>query len=82
MMTLAYLELKLSQDFHYMNNLVVIGCSEKQIIIMIKILANVFNLCKKFNLKLHLEKCLYFMDGITILGFKSTDKETLPDKKK
>jgi len=53
-MTIAFSGLELSQAFLYMDGLIVIGCSEKH---MLKNLTNVFEKCRKYNLKLHPEKC-------------------------
>jgi len=50
----------------------VIGCSEMH---MIKNLTNVFDLCRKHNLKLHPEKCSFFR-------YECTDKGILSDIKK
>jgi len=47
-----------------------------------KNLTNVFDLCRKHNLKLHPEKCTFFRHEVTFLGHKCTDKGILPDNKK
>ena len=39
-------------------------------------------MCRKHNLKLHPEKCSFFMHEVTFLGHKCTDKGILPDDKK
>jgi len=54
MMTTALSGTKPSQAFQYMDDIIVIGISEKH---MIKNLTNVFDLCRKHNHKFHLEKC-------------------------
>lgn len=79
MMTISFSGLEPSQAFLYMDDLMVIGCSEKH---MIKNLTDVFNVCRKYNLKLHPEKCSFFMHEVTFLGHKCTDKGVLPDDKK
>jgi len=79
MMTISFSGLEPSQAFLYMDDLMVIGCSEKH---MIKNLTDVFNICRKYNLKLHPEKCSFFMHEVTFLGHKCTDKGVLPDDKK
>jgi len=79
MMTLAFSGLTPSQAFLYMDDLVVIGCSEKH---MLKNLTDVFKLCRQHNLKLHPEKCTFFMKEVTYLGHKCTDKGILPDDSK
>jgi len=79
MMTMAFSGLEPSQAFLYMDDLIVIGCSENH---MIKNLTNVFDLCRKNNLKLHPDKCSFFMHEVTFLGHKCTDRGILPDDKK
>jgi len=58
MMTIAFSGLEPSQAFLYTDDLIVIGCSEKH---MLKNLTDVFEKCRKHNLKLHPEKCSFFM---------------------
>lgn len=77
MMTLSGLEP--SQTFLYMDDLVVIGCSEQH---MFKNLTNIFELCRKHNLKLHPEKYSFFMHEATFVGHKCTDRGILPDDRK
>lgn len=79
MMTIAFSGLEPSQAFLYMDDLIVIGCSEKH---MVKNLINVFNTYRKYNLKLHPQKCSFFMHEVTFLGHKCTNKGVLPDDKK
>jgi len=79
MMTIAFSGLEPSQAFLYMDDLIVIGCSEKH---MLKNLTDVFDKCREYNLKLHPEKCSFFMHEVTFLGHKCTDKGILPDDKK
>lgn len=79
MMTLAFAGLKPSQAFLYMDDLVVLGCSEKH---MIKNLEDVFDTCRKYNLKLHPDKCIFFNQEVTYLGHKCTNKGILPDPSK
>lgn len=79
MMTLAFSGLEPSRAFLYMDDLVVIGCSEQHIL---KNLTNIFELCRKHNLKLNPEKCSFFMHEVTYLGHKCTDHGILPDDKK
>ena len=79
MMDLAFAGLSPSQCFLYMDDLVVIGCSENQ---MIKNLTDVFRTCRKYNLKLHPSKCSFFKHEVTYLGHKCTNKGILPDDSK
>ena len=79
MMTLAFSGLKPSQAFLYMDDLVVLGCSEKH---MLSNLTDVFELCRKYNLKLNPDKCSFFMHEVTFLGHKCTNQGILPDDSK
>jgi len=53
-MTIAFSGLDPSQAFLNIDDLIIIGCSEKH---MLKNLPDVFEKCRKYNLKLHPEKC-------------------------
>ena len=79
MVTIAFSGLKPEQAYLYMDDLVVLGCSEKH---MLSNLTNVFELCRKHDLKLDPEKCSFFMNEVTYLGHKCTDKGILPDDSK
>jgi len=79
MMAIAFSGIEPSQALLYTDDLIVIGCSEKH---MITHLTNVFDLCRRHNLKLHPEKCTFFRHEVTFIGHKCTDKGILPDCKK
>lgn len=79
MMSIAFSGLGPSKSFVYMDDLVVIGCSEQH---MISNLKEVFEICRKTNLKLNPEKCNFFNSEVTFLGHKCTDKGILPDDSK
>lgn len=79
MMTLAFSGLGPTQAFLYMDDLIVIGCTEKH---MLRNLSSVFELCRKHNLKLHPDKCSFFRREVTFLGHRCTDKGILPDDTK
>lgn len=79
MMSLAFSGLSPAKAFLYMDDLVVIGCSEQQ---MINNLREVFKICRQFNLKLHPDKCHFFRHEVTYLGHKCTNKGILPDDSK
>jgi len=78
-MTIAFSGLEATQAFLYMDDLIVIGCSERY---MLKNLKDIFKICRKYNLKLHPQKGSFFMHEVTFLGHKCTDKGILPDDKK
>lgn len=79
MMSLAFAGLKPEQAFIYMDDLIVIGFSEKN---HIQNLESVFKICEKYNLKLNPEKCDFFKPEVTFLGHTCTDRGLLPDKRK
>ena len=79
MMSLAFSGLTPDKCFIYMDNLVVIAPTEEK---MFKHLTEVFEKCRKFNLKLHPDKCMFFRHEVTYLGHKCTDKGILPDDSK
>ena len=66
-------------SFLYMNDLVVLGYSERY---MLSNLKDFLNLCLKYNLKLNTEKCSFFMEEVTYLRQNYTDKGILPDDSK
>lgn len=79
MMSIAFAGVTPEKAFLYMDDLIVIGCSEKHHLSNLK---SVFQTCKKFNLKLNPEKCQFFRKEVTYLGHKITDKGILPDDAK
>lgn len=79
MMSIAFSGLSPTQGFIYMDDLVVVASSEKQ---MVKNLTNVFETCRKYNLKLNPDKCEFFKREVTYLGHRCTDKGILPDESK
>lgn len=79
MMQIAFANLSPNKSFVYMDDLIVIGRSESH---MIKNLKEVFEICRKTNLKLNPDKCIFFNPEVTFLGHKCTDKGILPDDTK
>lgn len=79
MMSLAFAGLTPEKAFLYMDDLIVIGCSEKHHFSNLK---SVFETCRKFNLRLNPSKCKFFKNECTYLGHKITDKGILPDDSK
>ena len=55
-----------------MDGLIVIGCSEKHM------LKDVFDLCSKYNLKLHPDKSSFFYHEVTFLSHKCPNDLILP----
>lgn len=79
MMSLAFSGLSYEQAFLYMDDIIVIGCSENH---HLKNLRNVFGVCRKYNLKLNPNKCEFFRPEVNFLGHRCTSKGLLPDEGK
>lgn len=79
MMSIAFSGLTPDKCFLYMDDLIVIGNSEKHHLRNLKL---VFDACKKFNLKLNPSKCKFFRSEVTYLGHKCTRDGVLPDDSK
>jgi len=79
MMTLAFSGLGPDKAFVYMDDLIVIGCSDNHMLSNLKL---IFEICRKTNLKLHPDKCTFFNSEVNFLGHKCTDKGILPDEAK
>lgn len=71
MMQMAFAGLPPDTAFLYMDDIIVIGCSEDH---HLENLKNVFEAARKRNLKLNPEKCIFFRKEVTYLGHKCTDK--------
>jgi len=76
MMTIAFSGLSPEQAFIYMDDLIVMGFSEKQHIYNLR---KVFETCRKFNLKLNPEKCDFFKTQVHFLGHTCTADGIFPD---
>lgn len=79
MMSIAFAGITPEKAFLYMDDLIVIGCSEKHHLANLK---EVFETCRRCNLKLNPQKCNFFRKEVTYLGHKITDKGILPDDSK
>lgn len=79
MMSLAFSGLTPEKAFLYMDDLIVIGCSEKH---HLNNLQSIFENCRKYNLKLNPKKCSFFKHEVTYLGHKcTTEGVTIDDSK-
>lgn len=76
MMSLAFAGLPAEQAFLYMDDIIVIGSSEKA---HLKNLENIFAICRKHNLKINPEKCRFFRHEVTFLGHTCTQDGLQPD---
>lgn len=79
MMTIAFSGLSPEQSFIYMDDLIVIGYSENHHIDNLK---QVFETCRKHNLKLNPNKCDFFRIEVQFLGHKCTKDGLKPDENK
>lgn len=79
MMSIAFSGLSPMQCFVYMDDLIVIGKSEKH---HFKNLRSVFESCRKYNLKLNPYKCKFFRPEVTYIGHRCTQNGVLPDDSK
>lgn len=79
MMSIAFSGLSPMQCFVYMDDLIVIGTTEKH---HLENLKAVFNACRKYNLKLNPHKCSFFRPEVTYIGHKCTQNGVLPDDSK
>lgn len=79
MMALAFSKLSPEHCFSYMDDLIVIGFSEKDHINKLK---KVFETCREYNLKLNPEKCQFFKSSVGFLGHICTENGLKPDPKK
>lgn len=79
MMSMAFAGLPPEQAFLYMDDIIVIGCSERHHLNNIK---DIFEVCRKFNLKLNPQKCQFFKTEVIFLGHRCTANGLLPDENK
>lgn len=79
MMSMAFSGTNPSQSFIYMDDVIVIGKSEKD---HLQKLRKTFDTFRKFNLKLNPEKAQFFRPEVTFLGHKCTNMGIRPDKAK
>lgn len=79
MMAIAFASLKVEEAFSYMDDLIVIGLSERNHINNLK---KVFETCRRVNLKLNPEKCDFFKHEVLFLGHLCTSEGLLPDPAK
>lgn len=79
MMSIAFSGLPPDRAFLYIDDIIVIGKSEEN---HFENLRSVFEILKKFNLKINPEKCRFFQAEVTFLGHKCTAEGILPDDTK
>ena len=79
MMSIAFSGIPPNQAFLYIDDIIVIGCSKSH---HLEHLKNVFEVFRKYNLKLNPYKCDFFRTEVTFLGHKCTANGLLPDDSK
>lgn len=79
MMSLAFSGLEPNKAFLYIDDIIVIGCSRKH---HLKNLTSVFDILRKYNLKINPYKCNFFRPEVTFLGHRCTANGLLPDDTK
>lgn len=79
MMALTFSGLGPNRAFIYMDDIIVVGFSEKTHLDNLKA---VFETCDKFNLKLNPEKCDFFKTEVNFLGLTCSAQGILPNKEK
>lgn len=79
MMSMAFSGLPPDRMFVYIDDIIVVGCSEEH---HIKNLESVFQVCRRRGLKLNPEKSQFFKKEVTFLGHICTDKGIMPDLSK
>lgn len=78
-MSIAFAGITPEQAFLYLDDVIVIGHSPEH---HLKNLRKVFEIMRKFNLKIHPQKCKFFKPEVTFLGHKCTSEGILPDDNK
>lgn len=79
MMSLAFGGMKPETALLYMDDIVVLGCSENH---HLRNLEQVFEVCRKYQLKLNPDKCEFFRHEVVFLGHRCTGEGVLPDQTK
>lgn len=79
MMNIAFSGLTPEKAFLYIDDIIVVGRSEKH---HLQNLKEVFEVMRKYDLKINPEKCKFFKREVTFLGHKCTENGILPDDAK
>lgn len=76
MMSIAFAGITTEQAFLYIDDVIIVGCSENHHLQNIR---KVFETFRKYNLKINPEKCQFFRPEVTFLGHRCTAHGLLPD---
>lgn len=79
MMSLAFSGVTPERAFMYMDDIIVIGKSEKN---HLENLEKIFQICEQYNLKLNPEKCAFFRREVNFLDHNCTPDGVAPDNSK
>lgn len=79
MMALAFSGVTPQRAFMYMDDIIVIGSSERN---HLQNLGKIFDICERYNLKLNPNKCSFFRAEVNFLGHKCTPDGVFPDNAK
>lgn len=79
MMAIAFSGVPAGTAFLYIDDIIVVGCSEKHHLNNLK---TVFQTLRKFNLKINPYKCKFFRKEVVFLGHRCTENGILPDNYK
>lgn len=79
MMTLAFSGLAPNKAFIYMDDIIIIGFSEQNHLDNIR---DIFDTCRRYNLRINPNKCDFFRHEVNFLGHKCTSNGLLPDPSK
>lgn len=75
MMNIAFSGIEPEKSFLYMDDIIVLGKSEKD---HLKNIENIFKICNKYQLKLNPEKCNFFRHEVNFLGHTFTREGLMP----
>lgn len=79
MMSIAFSGLPPERAFLYIDDIIVVGKSENDHLSNLK---SVFDILRKYNLKINPEKCEFFKHEVTFLGHRCSAQGILPDDRK
>lgn len=79
MMAIAFSGLPPDRAFIYIDDIIVIGRTESNHIANLR---SVFDVLRKYNLKINAEKCRFFQPEVTFLGHRCTSNGICPDDSK
>lgn len=79
MMNIAFSGIPAGTAFLYIDDIIVVGCSEEHYLTNLR---KVFNTLRKYNLKINPYKCKFFQHEVVFLGHRCTKDGIAPDSSK